>query len=492
MHYNQRSSTDMNKNKYVVFGGSFDPFTVAHKAIVTELFKKFGAYKVIIAPSFVNWYRKDKKPWMDFDQKSKAIHYILNNEDFRYDFQFWEGDFRLLSNCKSEDSKKLFEQRGFIDTLFDIKTYFRAGETDSQEWYFCVGSDQFEFFKNWKMWEEVLNQAKMIVINNRNGKFVESDIPHIDLQIDDQYQNASASEIREKYIAEGKTPADYIKWAHNTFHLDNTITALVSTPIFDVVRGPEADNGLKPIKINAPDWVSILVEREGMVLVEKQFRYGANDFIEEFPCGMVETGEDPLDAAVRELEEETGIKLLNKTQIVKLGQTNPNPAFMTNLMHYYYVDLNTAEYVQVDKHLDEHEKIDIRWEDRIQFIDKLANDAHACGKTQVPAIALSMVKLYETCAKHLKADMATLEKIDAIKQAQENEDDILEKLEMIISRTYDQCCEEVVKVRVDGDMLKVRYVYSMYDERGIDAVKIPVSWLDENFDYVAAYNNMLK
>ena len=41
---------------------------------------------------------------------------------------------------------------------------------------------------------------------------------------------------------------------------------------------------------------------------------------------MVEKGEDSLDAAVRELEEETGFKIVDKSKIVKLGQENPNPA----------------------------------------------------------------------------------------------------------------------------------------------------------------------
>jgi ADP-ribose pyrophosphatase YjhB (NUDIX family) len=303
-------------------------------------------------------------------------------------------------SCKSAAAKEWFDKRGFIDTLLDIKAQFNADLDDSQEWYFCIGSDQLAFFKNWKMWEEVLNQAKMIVVNGRSGKFVESDIPHIELQIDDQYQDTSASEIREKYKAEGKTPDDYIKWAYNEFVRDNSAMTLLETPIFDVTKGPEADNGLKPIKIKAPDWVSIMVEQKGKLLVEKQFRYGANDFIEEFPCGMVEKDEDPLDAAVRELVEETGILLLDKTEVVKLGQTNPNPAFMTNMMHYYYVNLNTAKYEQIGRKLDEHEEIELSWKDKDRFMFDLADDAHACGKTQVPAIALSMVKLYENISNY--------------------------------------------------------------------------------------------
>ena len=385
------------KNKYVVFGGTFDPFTLAHKAIVTELYENFGAYKVIIAPSFVNWYRKDKEPWMDFYEKMRTVDNMLDYKNFTHDYWFWDNDYQRSLNCKSDATKAEFNKRGFIDTLLDIKTYFRAGsETDEQEWYFCIGSDQLAFFKNWKMWEEVLNQAKMIVVQGRGGKNIESDIPHIELKIDEKFLNYySASEIREQYKAEGKTPEDYIKWAYNEFVRDRDVKELLTTPIFDVVRGPEMDNGLKPILINAPDWVSIMVMREGKLLVEKQFRYGANDYVEEFPCGMVEKGEDPLDAAVRELEEETGIRLLDKTEVVKLGQTNPNPAFMTNKMHYFFINLDYAKYEYVDQKLDEHEQIELRWKDAKRFMFDLADDAHACGKKQVPAIALAMVKLYE-------------------------------------------------------------------------------------------------
>ena len=395
----------MEKKKYVVFGGSFDPFTLAHKEIVDKLFKDFGAYKVIIAPSFVKWYRKDKEPWMDWQQKKVTVNNILHDSYYEFNCLFWDGDFRRSLCCKSDAAKAEFEKRGFIDTLLDIKAYFYAGLENDQEWYFCIGSDQLAFFKNWKMWEEVLKQAQMIVVNGRGGKFVESDIPHIELKIDEKFLNYySASKIREQYKEEGKTPDDYIKWTYNEYVRDKDVEELLITPIFDVTEGPEADNGLKPIKINAPDWVSIMVENEGRLLVEKQFRYGANDFIEEFPCGMVEKDEDPLDAVVRELEEETGIKLLDKTDIVKLGQTNPNPAFMTNMMHYFYVNLDYAKWIQNEQKLDEHEELECYWRAKDRFMFELADDAHACGKKQVPAIALAMVKLYENSSNYPNCD----------------------------------------------------------------------------------------
>ena len=45
---------------------------------------------------------------------------------------------------------------------------------------------------------------------------------------------------------------------------------------------------------------------DGKVLMERQFRYPLHDVFIEFPAGKIDPGEDPLNSAKRELEEETG------------------------------------------------------------------------------------------------------------------------------------------------------------------------------------------
>ncbi|TFW28708.1 NUDIX domain-containing protein [Duganella callida] len=45
---------------------------------------------------------------------------------------------------------------------------------------------------------------------------------------------------------------------------------------------------------------------DGTVLMERQYRYPLQDVFIEFPAGKIDKGEDPLVAAKRELEEETG------------------------------------------------------------------------------------------------------------------------------------------------------------------------------------------
>lgn len=53
---------------------------------------------------------------------------------------------------------------------------------------------------------------------------------------------------------------------------------------------------------------SIVKNNEEKILMVKQFRYPLKQVILELPAGKLEKGEDPLDAAKRELIEETGYK----------------------------------------------------------------------------------------------------------------------------------------------------------------------------------------
>lgn len=63
---------------------------------------------------------------------------------------------------------------------------------------------------------------------------------------------------------------------------------------------------------NTPDGVAIYGiygENKDKVALVRQFRYPINDFIYEFPAGLVEKGEDVIETAVREMYEETGLRL---------------------------------------------------------------------------------------------------------------------------------------------------------------------------------------
>jgi ADP-ribose pyrophosphatase len=88
--------------------------------------------------------------------------------------------------------------------------------------------------------------------------------------------------------------------------------------------------------IDAPDWVNIiaLTEEKEIVLIE-QFRHGSERIELEIPSGIIEDGEKPADAALRELLEETGYEKSDRSEFKKIGEVLPNPAFMRNKCYTY-------------------------------------------------------------------------------------------------------------------------------------------------------------
>jgi len=85
--------------------------------------------------------------------------------------------------------------------------------------------------------------------------------------------------------------------------------------------------------IEAPDWVNVIpLTREGEVVLIELYRHGSEEVSLEIPGGMVDPGELPLEAAARELQEETGYEA---REVLPLGSTRPNPAIQDNWIHTF-------------------------------------------------------------------------------------------------------------------------------------------------------------
>ena len=137
-------------------------------------------------------------------------------------------------------------------------------------------------------------------------------------------------------------------------------TSLLDAHIFEVFRsrcraidGKETDYVL----VDSPDWCNVIapVERSDGVrcfAMARQYRQGSRSVTVEFPGGLVDDGESPEAAALRELEEETGY---TAESLLLIGRVNPNPAFMSNAAYTYL-----AEGVRLDRDqaLDENERLD--------------------------------------------------------------------------------------------------------------------------------------
>lgn len=98
------------------------------------------------------------------------------------------------------------------------------------------------------------------------------------------------------------------------------------------VRGTQKDF----VVAHAPDWVNVVaLTPDGRIVLVNQFRFGANALSLEIPGGVIEKGEEPLAAGLRELLEETGY---GGGSARLLGSVRPNPAIMDNRCHFVLVE----------------------------------------------------------------------------------------------------------------------------------------------------------
>lgn len=110
------------------------------------------------------------------------------------------------------------------------------------------------------------------------------------------------------------------------------------------------------------------------IVVERQYRHAANQFLWEVPAGKLDNGEDPLAGAQRELAEETGYRARKWRPLVTYYAS---PGFLGEAMLVYLAeDLYAGE-----TRPDEDERIEIRLVKLSEILEMIERGAIHDGKT---------------------------------------------------------------------------------------------------------------
>src|SRR5947208_5782591 len=86
----------------------------------------------------------------------------------------------------------------------------------------------------------------------------------------------------------------------------------LETPIFSVTQDraidPDGFEIKRAIVRHGGSAVMMAVDEKGRILLVRQYRLPARQFLWELPAGRLDEGESPLQAAKRELVEEAGVR----------------------------------------------------------------------------------------------------------------------------------------------------------------------------------------
>ncbi|MEW5816483.1 MAG: NUDIX hydrolase [Spirochaetota bacterium] len=113
------------------------------------------------------------------------------------------------------------------------------------------------------------------------------------------------------------------------------------------------------VVLDSPDWVTVVPVLknplgEDCFAMVRQYRHGLGGITLEFPAGIIERGEKPEQAGLRELLEETGYKA---GKIITIGHINPNPAFMRNKCYTCLAECLSGTQTQNLDHLEQLEPV---------------------------------------------------------------------------------------------------------------------------------------
>lgn len=188
--------------KVCLFGGTFDPPHNAHFIIAEAIRESLSLNKIVFIPAYNPPHKFSNQPVTPVEHRIAMLKLCLQDNK-----QFEFSDIELKRGGVSYT----------IDTIREMKSLHNL---DSEEIHFLIGSDSLAEFKSWHLWENILEESRVVVA--RRPRFEASDIdadlldrvtflnlPRIEISSTEVRQRLLSGRMARFYVPD--TVVDYIR-----------------------------------------------------------------------------------------------------------------------------------------------------------------------------------------------------------------------------------------------------------------------------------------
>lgn len=183
----------------------------------------------------------------------------------------------------------------------------------------------------------------------------------------------SAEEDPRDRLLHEQVIAEDVAWTGHIFNVDRL-----------QVKLPDGRNGMRDV-VRHPGAVAIVaLTDDGRICLVRQYRTALGRVTVEIPAGKLDPGEDPLDCAMRELEEETGMQADRMAFLTTIATAD---GFCDELIHIYMA--TGLHFAQSSPDADEFINVDLV--NLSELIDAVLDGRVEDAKTVVGALICDAV-----------------------------------------------------------------------------------------------------
>ena len=152
----------------------------------------------------------------------------------------------------------------------------------------------------------------------------------------------------------------------------------------DQVKTPSGNIATREVVEHKPAVGMLVVTNRKSVLLVKQYRYAVHEETLEVCAGLIEKGEDPAQAAEREMQEELNVKA---AKLFRIGEFYASPGFCTEIFTLFLAE----ELTESSLPQDEDENVSV-CEIKISDIPKMIRDGKIRDSKTFAALSWLMAK----------------------------------------------------------------------------------------------------